>query len=403
VLDRGLLMLLLAFPVSGPVPARADPDPGTRTIDSKIVFHTSRYTAFEEICIMDPDGTDVTRLTFFPYEYNLCPALSPDGTRIAFESTRYHGVLHLWVMNVDGSNQHRVTDAPSAETLAAWSPDGTKIACSVTVDGASEIYTMNADGTNRLRLTTNPARDSQPDWSPDGTRILFTSLRNGHDEVYLMNADGTDQEPLLNTPNGTWGARWSPDGTRIAYVMEVSSPVRHTIHVVNHDGTDDATILDTAWDSFAPDWAPDGSRIAFLSFEYGSTAEICSVWPDGTDLQRLTFGLTGNGPPSWGPTPATSAVDSPRRRGAGLSLVNPAHSRVNLRLDTEQAGPASVEIFDSAGGLVRTLLREPLAPGTRTVTWDGRNNAGRQVCNGMYHCRFVSGEASRTARLVYVR
>jgi Tol biopolymer transport system component len=395
-------MLLLSLAAVSPVPALADPTPKARTVDSKIVYHTYRYGSVFQICIMDPDGTNITPLTFTDDD-ELCPALSPDGTRIAFESTRDHITNHLYIMNVDGSDQHRVTSVSNNEAVAAWSPSGTKIACSVTVGSTYEIYTMNVDGTNRRRLTTNSAHDMLPDWSPDGTTILFESLRSGHCEVFLMNVDGTNQRAALNTPNETYTARWSPDGTKIVYGMMAPSPPHSTIRVANADGTDDASILDTAWDNYAPDWAPDGSRIAFMSMEYGSTAEICSMLPDGSDVQRLTFGLTNNGPPSWGPTPATSAVERPCGGGVVLSLVSPAHTQMDLRLTIEHAAPASLEIFDSMGRLVRTLLREPLTPGSRSVSWDGRNDAGRPVGTGMYYCRLVSGEASRTTKLVFVR
>jgi Tol biopolymer transport system component len=400
-IPRGVLRLLLGLVVFVPLPARAG-HPGVRAGDTRIVYHTNRYSSVAQICIMDPDGTNITRLTFTT-DYEQCPALSPDGARIAFESTRNHITNHLYVMNVDGSSPHRVTSVSNEEAHAAWSPSGTKIACSVVVGGTYDIYTMNADGTNRLRLTTNPAHDMVPDWSPDGTRILFTSLRSGHYEVYLMNSDGTDQRPLLDTSNDTYGAKWSPDGTKIVYVMAVPSPPHSTIRIVNVDGTGDVAILDTAWDNFGPDWAPDGSRIAFGSLEYGSTAEICSMAPDGTDVQRLTFGLTNTGPPSWGPTPATSGIEVPACRATVLSLVNPVRTRADFRLTTEEVGPGSLEIFDSAGRLVRTILREQLTPGTRTVSWDGVDSAGRPVSAGLYLCRFVSGEASRTAKLVFVR
>jgi Tol biopolymer transport system component len=401
-LPLSVLMLIVCLAIAGSVPALADPDPGARAGDSRIVYHTYRYGPAPQICIMDSDGTNITRLTFTD-DYEQCPALSPVGTLIAFESTRNHITNHLYIMNVDGSSQHRVTTVSNEEAHAAWSPDGTHLACSVIVGGTYDIYTMNTDGTNRVRLTTDPAHDMAPDWSPDDTRILFTSLRGGHYEAYVMNTDGTDQTPLLSTPNDTYGAKWSPDGTQIVYVMDIPSPQHTTIHVFNLEGSGDITILDTTWSNFAPDWAPDGSRIAFLSLEYGSTAEICSMLPDGTDVQRVTFDMANNGPPSWGPTPATSSIEESCVRGAMLSLVNPVRDRADLRLSIEQAGPASLEVFDCTGRLVRTLLQESLTPGIRTVSWDGRDDAGRLVPSGVYHCRLVSGEASQTRKLVRVR
>jgi hypothetical protein len=128
------------------------------------------------------------------------------------------------------------------------------------------------------------------------------------------------------------------------------------------------------------------------------SAPVTSRTARATPEERLPrrFYALGN------PVPVPCAP--PRRDGgAVLSLVNPAHTRVHLHLVTEQPAPASLEIFDSAGRLVWALLREPLTPGPRTVSWDGRDDAGRQVGNGLYYCRFVSGATSRHAKIVYFR
>jgi Tol biopolymer transport system component len=77
-------------------------------------------------------------------------------------------------------------------TIAAWSPDGTRIAFASTRDGNYEIYVMNADGSAPRRLTNDPQSDYAPTWSPDGQRIAWRTNRDGNGEIYSMRADGTD-------------------------------------------------------------------------------------------------------------------------------------------------------------------------------------------------------------------
>ena len=83
--------------------------------------------------------------------------------KIAFNSNR-DGNHEIYVMSPDGSGQTRLTNNPTSDFDAAWSPDGTKIAFNSDRDGNYEIYVMNADGTGQTRLTNNNADDEYPAW-----------------------------------------------------------------------------------------------------------------------------------------------------------------------------------------------------------------------------------------------
>src|SRR5687768_12125097 len=77
-------------------------------LDGKIVFVSTRdgngdnyITGEGEIYVMNPDGTNQTRLTFNAFD-DTDPAWSPDGQKIAFASDR-DGNLEIYVMDKDGS------------------------------------------------------------------------------------------------------------------------------------------------------------------------------------------------------------------------------------------------------------------------------------------------------------
>src|SRR5882724_3501608 len=66
-----------------------------------------------DIYVINADGTGLTQLTTDPAD-DSCPAWSPDGTKIAFASLRnpVQGDVNyeIYVMNPDGSNQTRLTN-----------------------------------------------------------------------------------------------------------------------------------------------------------------------------------------------------------------------------------------------------------------------------------------------------
>ena len=109
------------------------------------------------------------------------PAWSPDGSKIAFTSA-IDGYNEIYVMNADGSNIIQLTDNSDWDDVSpAWSPDGSKIAFMSDRDRDDdifEIYVMNADGSNVIQLTNNSDQDGFPAWSPDGSKIAFTSTRD---------------------------------------------------------------------------------------------------------------------------------------------------------------------------------------------------------------------------------
>jgi dipeptidyl aminopeptidase/acylaminoacyl peptidase len=69
----------------------------------------------------------------------------------------------------------------------AWSPDGSRIAFSMTAAGSDDpwtIHVLHRDGT-LVRLSPSNVYDVAPSWSPDGGRIAFQSrsFPNGNDEI----------------------------------------------------------------------------------------------------------------------------------------------------------------------------------------------------------------------------
>ncbi len=97
------------------------------------------------------------------------PAWSPEGSRIAFETDRGGDFNQIWVMDADGTDQESLTANPKTYgRQPAWSPDGSKVALANHKDnGDLETFVINADGTGGTYLTDNQTGDDEdPDWQP---------------------------------------------------------------------------------------------------------------------------------------------------------------------------------------------------------------------------------------------
>lgn len=309
-----------------------------------------------EIRVMNPDGSRVTRLTFTP-EGEGDPAWSPDGMRIAFQRARAdsNGNLafwSIWTMNAYGNDMQVLVDEDTFDEVGgpAWSPDGTKIAFSGSLDGDSDIYVINVNGAGLVNLTSGNggqnAIDAGPTWSPDGTKIAFTSDRESSPEwltndIYVMNAaNGGNVTNLTQTIDTAheYYPKWSPDGTKIAYSREWF-PNRADIFVMNADGGNQTRLTFTNAVDYLGGWSPDGAKIIFTSDRVKlNQFHIFVMNADGSDQTRLTFKGNSGMQPTWQPLPAGTFVKEPTNDAYVVSSSNnKTYNRPFLQVADAQA------------------------------------------------------------------
>ena len=280
---------------------------------AQIAF-VSRRDGNAEIYVMAADGTNQRRLTNDRAD-DWSPSWSPDSRRIVFVSERdghvhaQHGRLtpEIYVMDADGGNPQNLTNDPSDDREASWSPDGKRIVFTSWRDENSEIYVMAADGSNPQNLTNDPHSDRYPSWSPDGERIAFSARREGHFEnkfaityeIYVMDADGGNEQRLTENRKNDGSPSWSPDGKRIVFEADRKGDFEnYDVYVMDADGGNQQKLThDRGWDS-SPSWSPDGKRIAFASDRDGNT-EIYVMDANGGNLQNLTNNPGGDFGPAW--------------------------------------------------------------------------------------------------------
>ena len=159
-------------------------------------------------------------------------AWTPDSGSIA---TVYDSAL--WAVPVVGGEPALVTDSETLFGIGRhlnslqWSPDGTEILVSFSIEPENDGSEPVADDTFFIgRVRTNeggevtdivPGRDAQ--WSPDGAWILYLGPTTGDAltnsvevEPKLVNST-TGEIRTLGLGSNTYGHVWSPDSTRLVF------------------------------------------------------------------------------------------------------------------------------------------------------------------------------------------
>jgi TolB protein len=159
---------------------------GSYSADGKHIVFCSNRSGKEnlEIYIMDADGGNARKLTDAPGCYNGGPFFSPDGKRVIFRADRKKkDHLQIYVIGVDGKNERILTeDLDWVQWCPFWYKDSRHIvyaAADHAVKGRPnyDVYWMDVDTKAKTRVTFAPGADVLPAFSPDGSKMLWTSTR----------------------------------------------------------------------------------------------------------------------------------------------------------------------------------------------------------------------------------
>jgi Tol biopolymer transport system component len=248
-------------------------------------------------------------------EYNVAPALSPDGRHLAFLSNRDLFSIDLYLADVaTGKIEKRLTRtavSPHFQSLefinsaGAWSPDGHRFAFASITNGRPTlaIYDVAAGHVQREIPFRDLGEILNPTWSPDGKSIAFSALKGGLTDLYICELETSNLRQLTNDPYADLTPAWSPDGKTIAFSTDRFGSDLGRLAM----GPYQLALLDPATGRITrvgpgdeskqinPQWTPDGRSLVFISDRGG----IPNLWrvdvASGaeTPLTNLYTGVAG--------------------------------------------------------------------------------------------------------------
>jgi hypothetical protein len=154
------------------------------------------------------------------------------------------------------------------------------------------------------------------------------------------------------------------------------------------------------------DWSVNGiggGDMAGSSYKCGATAgQTAAGQLTGTSYWALIGfwqpeGQTGVREQAYSPNqgPLVTRLYSPQ--------PNPSRAAAFIRYSLGASAHASLSIHDLTGRQIRVLVNSQQKPGRYSVTWNGRDQVGRSLANGVYFCRFTAGDYRATEKLVLQR
>lgn len=168
------------------------------------------------------------------------------------------------------------------------SPDGKQLAVIIEHENRECLRVLNFADPEKSVTTLAPDTDWIGGWSPDGTKIIFGGGDRGQRANSIVDLATKEVRPIaLPTTEIVWD--WSPDGKEVLTISD-SQPERNQprqIRRANLDGTELVRLTDGLTDGICPRFSPDGRKVLFSSTRT-RRAQVFVMDRDGKNVLQLT-------------------------------------------------------------------------------------------------------------------
>ncbi|NOY59492.1 MAG: sulfatase-like hydrolase/transferase [Calditrichaeota bacterium] len=85
------------------------------------------------------------------------------------------------------------------------------------------------------------------------------------------------------------------------------------------------------------------------------------------------------------------------------NFPNPFNPTTRIKFSVKENCLVHLDVYNSNGQVVRTLVNEQKHPGLYTISWDGTNFSGNKVASGLYFYRLKAGHRILTKQMILQR
>jgi hypothetical protein len=311
-------------------------------------------------------------------EYNISPAISPDGRHVAFFSSRALFAMQIFIADAESGrivaqlgsiNTPQHFDALSfLSSPGSWSPDGQRLAYVVYHRGNQVLDVYNIQTRRSERTITAPGVGAalDPAWSPDGRYIAFSGLAGGISNLYLHDLETGETQQLTTGRNAAIQPSWSPDGSTLVFATDMGpatdftqltfGPMRLATYTIATRQIQLIPIALGDGKAINPHYSPDGASIYFVS-DVDGVSDLYRYQLATGGLFRVTQVASGIS----GISRLSPAISVSRQTGRVVFSLFRGHGYDIVRLDPNQL--TGTPFTAPAAAVAGVLPPVPTTPG----------------------------------------
>ena len=222
-------------------------------------------------------------------------ALSASGTLIYQARSSESQVM---LADLNGAMQP-ILKEPKGYASPRLSPDGRRLALTVSTGGVDDIWTYDFASKTTTKLSS--VGGDRPEWTPDGKRVLFRSVsgRSTGYELWWQPADGSGPaELLLKQPTGdVWEGIVTPDAKTLVFRTGTVASARILMRALEGDTTV-TPFHASQFSESAMRVSPDGRWMAYASNQSG-TWQVYAQPTRDPGGSRVQISADGGDTPVW--------------------------------------------------------------------------------------------------------
>ena len=204
------------------------------------------------------------------------------------------------LMLADSSGATPLLPEVRAYAYPRYSPDGKRLALSITSGATSDIWVYDLATRAFQRLSSGGSVNERPEWSADGTRVLYRSDRGRRSAIWWQPIDqSAPATPLLSDSIANfYEAVMTPDSRAVVFQVDTTGRSSVGYRMLQGDTTLQSLVAHR-FNELMARVSPDGHWVAFMTDESGTGQVV--VQPFRGSGPRIQISSGGGSEPVWAP------------------------------------------------------------------------------------------------------